>query len=271
MRRARLIGGAKKGALCFGLLLLVLGALFSNRVIAQTSEVQTVLCDNQAPDVQISQPMNGETVTASPVNIVGTAERTSTIEVFKNSSLVGSAPITYSGNFSIPINLSEGANEFEVKASFNCNGTEQNQSLQITYVPPPNPPEPTPEGRSEENASGSSSSGMRGMWERFISGDGPASLPSITGRIEENLGLSEAPEEKFEGGIDNSYVKPVINWMALVTLFLAFIAFFAPLFFFSTINGLVGLQPVELSPQMKRIFRILCLILIILLSFLLQL
>ncbi len=111
----------KQKGIALKLLIVLLGAaglLFSVNVSAQSDPVQsnslglegTISAPPPQVGATISFPTNGQTITELPLTVTGICSGDVLVKLFKNGVFTGSAQCT-DGNFSIVIDLFDGANE----------------------------------------------------------------------------------------------------------------------------------------------------------------
>lgn len=221
---------------------------------AQNTVVNTTVCDSQSPDMIITQPSNQEVVYSPAVIIEGAVQRANSVEVFQGSTSAGVTQISYSGNFSIPINLQPGLNEITVVATFNCNASSQTKELQVNYQPAP-----------ESEDVGSLPDTVYSTVTKFLD-TGMSTLDSAAKRAEDNLGI---PKPQNNQQSDRSYVRPVASWSALIIITILLISILFPSLYIIARQKL-GIKPYTLTPQSVSFIRIISVVLIIVLLFFLQ-
>lgn len=209
------------GVALWGVMAILLGSSGGNQAHAQSSQVTTAICDHQPPAIYVTQPTTGTAVSTTSISVQGTVERASSLTLRRNSSLVTTISINYTGDFTIPVSLGAGDNTLELEAQFTCNNTSHTESIQVRYEPPITPPGPQPGTGGGDGHGGGDGEGVGGGADALSgahyeqSGAGERSRPSLPDRIKNNLRGTPADDSDGDG-LSFSYAVLTRSWLALL-------------------------------------------------------
>jgi hypothetical protein len=225
----------------------------------QNTNVNFELCGAESPELTITSPQSDSVTDQAEVVLSGTAANTTQIEVSLNGSFDQSIAIGQdTDSFNTSLTLQQGTNAILLTAYYSCNGTSSSTNLVITYQP----------GSKASTGEETSTESAVDDGEFLPTISNPQEKPdtpsqNLPERLAENLGLG--------ADINESIVRPVASWAALiVSVGSTFIAL-SPMYFSAKLFDFLGLRRLsELGRGSRIVVRILLGIVSILLAIFVQ-
>jgi hypothetical protein len=118
-----------------------LGLIMGMLHLATAQTVEVNICHIPSTPV-ISAPLTGVDTVAQGIEVDGTADASTVVDILDNGQEAGSVSSDGSGNFGATIQLSSGSNSIVAEVANNCGQAIDSSAVLATYTPPPPPPPP---------------------------------------------------------------------------------------------------------------------------------
>lgn len=231
-----MVGDAKKTRIVIILALTIAGLLMALPAFAQqqNTNVNFELCGNEIPTINVTSPQTDSVTNLPNVTLSGTAAHTTQIEVSLNGNLDQSIAIgQQSDEFTTTLTLQQGTNSILLTAYYSCNSNTSSEDLIVTYQPNSTASEggqistvaPLPDDDNLPTVSNPADESLS---------EGDQSLPE---RLAENLGLGAS--------INESIVRPVASWVAMIISVGAAFMAISPMYFSAKLFDFLGFRKLQ--------------------------
>lgn len=164
----------------------------------QGTDITATICAAEGPILQITSPKSDSVVNSREVPLIGTAQRTSQIEVYVNEEYIQSTAVGADNLINTTIPLVLGTNTIKLVAYYSCNQQNYETNLVVTY---------TPDASSQTGRPSTRTTRPGNTAPNQVSNpeDETEAKPGIIDRIEDNFNFSR----------NTSFVRPLFSWISL--------------------------------------------------------